>query len=207
MLLAFDYDGVIADSAEIMLRAMVKVQRRYGLGRPPTRDDLSTMPVATYEALAETIGFPKELRQAFRDAVYGAIEEAAEEPPYYAGMADIVAELAKTHLLVVVTAGKSPMVRAELGRHGLLAHFQEVLGGDTNFSKRDRLLAAMKHYATGGPSTYMIGDTLSDIRSGKEAGTGTVAAAWGFQDKSLLLGAAPDHVVDRPSDLLRLFAG
>jgi phosphoglycolate phosphatase len=207
MLLAFDYDGVIADSAEVILRAMVKVQRRYGLGRPPTREDLATMAVATYEALAETIGFPEGLQAEFRDATYRELEEASEEAPFYPGIGDVLSGLAKTHVLVVITAAKSHLVRAELRRHGIIDSFKEILGGDTTLSKRDRLLAVMRDYATRSSSTFMIGDTISDIRYGKQAGVKTVAVLWGFQEKALLVGEAPDHVVDHPSDLLKLFTG
>jgi HAD superfamily hydrolase (TIGR01549 family) len=207
MLLAFDYDGVIADSADSILRAMTAVQRRYGLGRPPTRKDLATMTVATYEALAETIGFPEALQAEFRDATYKVLEEAPEEIPFYPGIGEVLAGLAKGHALVVMTSAKSKLVRAELRRHGLAGHFREILGGDVGLSKRDRLRIVMTKHGADGPSTFMIGDTISDIRYGKQAGVKTVAVAWGFQEKPLLLAEAPDHVVERPADLLKLFAG
>jgi phosphoglycolate phosphatase len=205
MLLAFDYDGVIADSADSILRAMTTVQCRYGLGRPPTRKDIGTMTVATYEALAETIGFPEALRGEFRDAAYKVLEEAPEEVPFYPGIGEVLAGLAKGHALVVMTSAKSNLVRAELRRHGLAGCFREILGGDAGLSKRDRLRTVMTKYAADGPSTFMIGDTISDIRYGKQAGVRTVAVTWGFQEMALLVREGPDYVVDQPSDLLALF--
>ncbi|MBT4503304.1 MAG: hypothetical protein HOC74_36580 [Gemmatimonadetes bacterium] len=45
---------------------------------------------------------------------------------------------------------------------------------------------------------------MSDIRQGKRAGVRTIAAAWGFQRRHLLLAEAPDFVADEPGDLLEI---
>jgi phosphoglycolate phosphatase-like HAD superfamily hydrolase len=48
----------------------------------------------------------------------------------------------------------------------------------------------------------MIGDTVGDIRAGKEAGVRTAAVTWGYQQRDLLLKEAPDCLLDQPKELL-----
>ncbi len=48
----------------------------------------------------------------------------------------------------------------------------------------------------------IVGDTSSDILSGKKAGIGTVAALYGYSKREDLLPLAPDYVIEKPEDLI-----
>ena len=43
------------------------------------------------------------------------------------------------------------------------------------------------------------------MHEAREAGATTVGVAWGWHGEERLLGAGPDHIARRPSDLLDLF--
>jgi phosphoglycolate phosphatase len=53
----------------------------------------------------------------------------------------------------------------------------------------------------------MIGDTIGDIRAGKQSGVQTVAVTWGFQARDLLARELPDYLVDHPEELLTIASG
>ena len=53
----------------------------------------------------------------------------------------------------------------------------------------------------------MIGDTVGDIRAGKEAGVRTAAVTWGYQQRDLLSKEVPDRLLDQPKELLALVCG
>ena len=52
---------------------------------------------------------------------------------------------------------------------------------------------------------YYIGDTSGDIKEGQKAGVTTVAVTWGFHEKENLEKENPDHIVDTPIELVKLF--
>ncbi|MBN1490336.1 MAG: HAD family hydrolase [Phycisphaerae bacterium] len=51
---------------------------------------------------------------------------------------------------------------------------------------------------------WMVGDSLPDIQTGRNAGMVTVAVTWGFRDREELEAARPDHIIDEPMELLSL---
>ena len=54
--------------------------------------------------------------------------------------------------------------------------------------------------------TWYVGDTPSDMRSGRAAGVHTAAALWGPGERSFLATAEPEHWLEQPADLVPLVA-
>lgn len=48
-----------------------------------------------------------------------------------------------------------------------------------------------------------LGDTATDMKTGKSAGTFTVGALWGFRDRQELSDGGADAIIEHPLDLLR----
>ena len=53
--------------------------------------------------------------------------------------------------------------------------------------------------------TAFVGDSEVDVLTGKNAGMLSVACSWGYRDRELLKGSAPDALLDAPAELLDLF--
>ena len=54
-----------------------------------------------------------------------------------------------------------------------------------------------KHYAL----PYMIGDNVTDIQAGKNAGIGTIGVTWSLKGTQLLLEEHPDYMMESYDDL------
>jgi len=50
-----------------------------------------------------------------------------------------------------------------------------------------------------------LGDTNTDMKTGKAAGMFTVGVTWGFRDRQELVDNNADYIIDEPLELLRLF--
>lgn len=50
----------------------------------------------------------------------------------------------------------------------------------------------------------LLGDSVPDVQTARAAGMRSVAATWGFRSREELAAAGPDHLIDRPGDLLPL---
>jgi pyrophosphatase PpaX len=55
-------------------------------------------------------------------------------------------------------------------------------------------------------TTVYVGDSIHDMHSGRAAGVRTAAALWGPFKRSHLESAEPDYWLERPADLIGLFA-
>lgn len=47
-----------------------------------------------------------------------------------------------------------------------------------------------------------VGDSVVDVATGRNAGLVTTAVTWGFRDREELQAVGPDHLIDRPGQLL-----
>lgn len=205
LLLNFDYDGVIVDSLQQLTGFAARAQQQLGLGRPPTGADWETIESLTFPGLGKVIGIPESSISEFTDIIFD-LQAKAAPPPVFPDLPGVLRELSDSHCMVVVTASLASAVQATLSANSLEDAFQDVLGGELVCSKSERIARAQRQFEFESTQTVMIGDAISDIREGKQAGVVTIAVGWGFQASELLLGEQPDFFADEPGDLLAIAA-
>lgn len=113
--------------------------------------------------------------------------------------------------MAVVTAKISWGAIDELTRGGILRHFQAVIGvDDTDAHKPDPepIFAALNRMLIDSVDDVLfVGDSPADMFAARNAGCASAAALWATLDEELLRDAGPDHVVERPIELLPLILG
>ena len=206
MLFLFDYDGVIADSFDSLLEVCIEAQAVFGQGRAPSADDFRTIENLTFDELGGKIGIPKGKCAAYGATVF-EIQREKECPCPFLKVVEVIQKLAVQHTAVVVTNSQSHVVRAALAEFGLGAAVTGVAGGESGATKFDRIVCLQAAHAASCEKTYMIGDTIGDIRAGKQTGVQTVAVTWGFQARDLLARELPDYLVDHPEEILAIASG
>lgn len=50
----------------------------------------------------------------------------------------------------------------------------------------------------------IVGDSIIDVQTARNAGMKAAAVTWGYQDRHVLEAAAPDHLIDDPEEILSL---
>ena len=203
MLFLFDYDGVIADSFESLLGVCVEAQMILREGRPPTPEDFQKIQNLTFDELGRTIGIPEDKCVAYARNVFEIQQKGWQVSPF-PEVLDVVKKLATEHTVAVVTNSQDDAVTAALCRFGIGAAVTTVMGSDSGTTKVDRIQRLKEAHMSEAEPVYMIGDTIGDIRAGKQAGVRTVAVTWGFQKRDLLLKEAPDYLLDAPHELFSL---
>jgi len=207
MLLNFDYDGVLADSLEMLLTISQAAQINLGAGRPPNEHDFATIENLTYEDLGVLIGVPASSAVRYKEEVLAIQQKSVSYPDLFPGIVSVFNELARSHLITIITSSQSAWVESALEHHGLRSAISQVYGGELGMTKSERILRAQAIYGFGPNQTFMFGDAISDIRQGKVAGVETGAILWGFQDRGLLKAENPDFMLETPEDLLSTVAG
>jgi phosphoglycolate phosphatase-like HAD superfamily hydrolase len=205
MLINFDFDGVIADSFDDLFRLLHHSWEAVGAGREPVPEDLRTCNDLTFEGLAYKLGMPAHLNKPFRMAAHQLMASSSEKlPGVFDGMPRIMQQLAKKHVLTVVTANVESTVRGCLEKAGLNDTVTMVLDGSQPGTKSDKLTRACRHFSIAAEKAVMVGDAVSDIREGKKAGVWTIAVAWGYQSVDRLQRYFPDGVARTPTHLFEL---
>jgi phosphoglycolate phosphatase len=129
----------------------------------------------------------------------------------YAGMPAALEALASRAALAVLTNKPLAATRRILDGLDLARYFpaDAVLGGDGPFARKPDP-GALRHLiaaaGTSPVSTLMVGDSDIDFRTARAASSRLCLARYGFGFSSVPLHelAPDDHVIDAPSDLLKL---
>jgi len=86
--------------------------------------------------------------------------------------------------------------------------FDAVFGGDFAAEKKPHpalLHVALRRFQVSAPSALMVGDGDTDIEAGKRAGVITCGVTYGLGNKSDLIAAAPDYLIDDLTELYEHF--
>ena len=67
----------------------------------------------------------------------------------------------------------------------------------------DGVFRILERLGLGAEDLLYLGDTATDMKTGKGAGAFTVGALWGFRDREELEEGGADAVIEHPLELLR----
>ena len=204
----FDLDGTLADSAPDLAAAINSVRLERGL------------PPVPYEQLrpVASAGAPGLVNAAFhltpQNDQYPGIRERflsfysnhiAVKTTLFKGIPELLEQLRKLGIgWGIVTNKASVLTRPLIEKIGL-GDADCVISGDTASRPKpypDPLFEAAKQLNIRPEESWFVGDDLRDIQAGKAAGTGTIAAKWGYCTDPFSWKA--DYIAETPEQILNL---
>ena len=201
-LVIFDYDGVLADTLDDLIRFGQVACDQLGVKHVVTKDDLSNLEVMSFATFGKACEVPEHLIDEFVKISLNLFAGKESPPAIFEGMSWVIRNLSPNHKIAIVTTNSSQNVHAFLTKHKLDNFVHAVYGVDTPGSKAQKMSLARERFME--DTAFMIGDALSDIRAAKEAGVTSVAVTWGHQSLETLLRGKPDHVINSPHELLEI---
>ena len=201
MLIAFDFDGVIADSLPEIFDATVAVARKLGTPRLPSMEDFRSARELTFSSVGSMLGLTEEGGREFAKEIFLVLEGSEMPFAIYPGMGPILERMCRSHRVVIITSNIEKRVRKTLEVFAPGAASVDVFDGRYPGTKADKIRLASERYTAIARRTFMVGDSFSDITAGKEAGARTIAVTWGVQPHSILFEARPEFIVDDPAGL------
>jgi phosphoglycolate phosphatase-like HAD superfamily hydrolase len=186
--LAWDADGVIIDSRATAWAAMEDIAALFGPRRQirTTSDRKMVFGREAQIAMAGSDGIP-----ALAAIHRVLMRSRSANIPLFGETIEIVSQLIVPPQLI--TAAYASGIGAALGEHAALFH--SIRGCEDG--NKDNLIAEA---AAKGLALYVC-DTAVDIRRCRSSGVAVVAAAWGYDDRTDLIAAEPDLIVDTPREL------
>ncbi|MET8912200.1 HAD-IA family hydrolase [Micromonospora sp. NPDC004551] len=198
----FDLDGVVVDSSAVMREAFsIAYAEVVGTGPAPF-DEYNKHMGRYFPDIMRLMGLPLEMEEPFVRESY----RLAHRVPLFPGVRETLEALHERGVRMAIATGKSgPRARSLLDLLGVLSLFDHVIGSDEVPRPKpapDIVLRALDLLGIPPQQAMMVGDAVTDLSSGRDAGVTTVATTWHGGDVADLLAAAPDLVAHKPEELL-----
>ena len=200
----FDYDGVIVDSIEIFSRTVEIATGKLGYSTEFTARDMRSIKHMTIESISDYVKIQREQIPEFLEHMDRELHRAAPEVPIFPEIPRVLREISRLGEVGIVSATPAPIIENVLKNHSLDHFFPEIIGGDTPGSKTSKIKSLLADNGSSFGASCMIGDTISDVEQGNDAGVLTIAVSWGWHSVEWLRSANPDFVAGSAEELISL---
>ncbi len=205
-LLAFDWDGTLVDTMEVMYQATRTVFIHYEL-KPPTREVyLEEITIKNMDEFYHDHGVP---RQATRQDLNAIWRMYFNDPGNYDAMR--LRDGAREALLIcramgintaLVSGTIRDVIMVGLSRFGLPGFIDHV-GADAS-DKVGELKRTLDRFVISPEEAAYVDDTFEGLSAAKRVGMTAIGITGGFSPRQLLLEADPDLMIDSLIELLPL---
>lgn len=206
-LILFDFDGTLADSFDATLAIANRLAAKYGYPSVSQAEAarFRNQGVRTIlkEARLPLRRLPSWMRE-FREELEQ--EMARLKPPENLGDALFALKEAGSSL-GIVTSNSRKNVLLFLERNGWANRFDHLESGSSLFGKSRLIKRVVDRSPVPASQVCYVGDEERDVEAARRANVISVAVTWGFNTREILARSNPDHLLDRPDQLLRLLEG
>lgn len=210
----FDFDGTLADSSSCSVIATQQAFVAHGLAAPEAA------------AITDCMGIPIEVSfrqmgaEAFSEAQFTQLlttfrelyrDHAATHITAFNGVAEMLGNLkAAQKKVAVITSKKTAVAESNIEKLGLKSMIDIIIGSDLVKQYKphpEGIYIALQQLFTDGPYSrhaIMVGDAVTDIEMGKNAGVHTCAVTWGAHSEARLRASEPDAIAHDVATLSQL---
>lgn len=212
----FDLDGTLADTVESMAYSANLVLKELSLAPQPADafryfagDGVYELAKRCLAAAGDPQGryyevFLERYRQTFSQYCMYQVKP-------FGGICRMLEELKERGILCAVLSNKPheqavDVVRQLFGEQT----FDYVQGQQDGIPRKPDPAGALRIAGMAGvlpEACLYVGDTNTDMQTGRNAGMHTVGVLWGFRDRRELEENQAEHIISRPEEILELLGG
>lgn len=206
-LIIYDLDGTLVDTAEDITEAINAMLTELSVSALPRDRIRHYVGRGLHDLVGRCLDTtdPALLSRGLRafEAYYGA--HLTDHSRVYPAVRDTLEHFA-SRMQIIFTNKPDPYATDLVKMLGIGGYFQEILAGGASPKKPDpsTLLALMRRVKVKPEEALLIGDSLIDVQTGRNAGIFTVILGQGFEDRQTLTAATPDVMVDHMEAFLQL---
>lgn len=192
----FDFDGVIADSWDVAFATAKTIHPNI------TEEDHKRRFEGNINDVKHIETFHDESCDHdvdWFDIYIPKIKEIGT--PLFPRMKEVILELEKDYMMVVISSTLSFPIEECLVEHNLRDHFDWVMGNDVHKSKVEKIKMVFEKYGVGPQDCVFITDTLGDMHEAERMQVPSIGVTWGFCTPETLQKGTYLKLVDTPEDL------
>ena len=206
----FDLDGTLLDTIKDIGSSMNYILKKHGF--PIKGDEHYVRAIGNGLKNLAKVSFPEDIvTDELLDKIvpefikyYG--NHSMERTSIYEGINELLEFCNKNGIIISILSNKRDGLVKELIPHYFPGYeFACALGESSEFPRKPDPASALYLSEKLGvlPADILfIGDSIYDIRTGKNAGMKTVAVTWGYQPKEQLIAENPDFIADSPAEII-----
>lgn len=208
-----DIDGTLLDSVESIAYVANKVLETYGLPPQPVEAFNYYAGDGADELMKRTLRAAGDVELVHYEEGRALYREIFAKDPLYKvtafdGMVETLAELKNRGVRLAVLSNKPnpAAVKAVEAIYGADC-FDLILGQQEGIPRKPSPEGAWmitKQFDLKPEECMYVGDTNTDMQTGKAAGMMTIGVTWGFRDRAELEENHADVIIDHPTELLKI---
>lgn len=209
----FDLDGTLLDSVGVYFEIVKTALDRLGFPqvsmevmREAAKDgEFEWARVLPKSAVMNQPGLLAQIQSIVEEVYRPMFEIEAKPIPGMKGVVDdLVAAGIKLGIVTSTPRENLDFKLEKLKQNGTLSHFEAIVASNDAVRKKpapDPMIECCRQLAVKLENSVCIGDSRSDIRSGRSAGMKTIAVLSGFDDLHALSKEFPDAVISSVAEL------
>lgn len=203
-LLAFDFDGTIADTLGEVHRIYNEMAPGFDL-RPVHTDEVPDLRQHSLKQLLKVLGIPKRKVPSLLTKGARLLRSRIEQVDLIEGMRETLTELKpRFEHFGILTSNTNDNVELFLKHHGLDGLFDFISSKSKLSGKAKHLKSILRTFSLRPEEMMYVGDELRDVKACQKVGIPITAVSWGFNAAEALVGMDPDRLCHHPHELLDL---
>ena len=208
----FDLDGTLSDSIHSIKYSGDRTMEKFGYGPFSEEQYKYFVGDGARNLVKRALEAGGDTELAHFEEAYTLYREIFKENCMYRvrpyeGIPELLATLKVQHVKIAVLSNKPHaetvnVVEALYGK----GYFDVIEGQKEGLAIKpspDGVFRILERLGLGAEDLLYLGDTATDMKTGKGAGSFTVGALWGFRDRAELEEGGADAVIEHPLELLR----
>lgn len=200
--LVFDFDGTIADSLSVLLRAYSSLAEELSL-KELSEKDVDKIRNLPPRDILKFVGVPLYRLPEFLLKGRAKYKEFMSDLEPIVGITYVLIELQKLYPLHILTSNDQDVVLSFLDTHKITC-FESVTSERNIFGKDKSLKKVMKLLDLNPKSVLYIGDEVRDIEACRRINLDICSVSWGLNTHEILDKHHPTYLIRDPRELLDL---
>ncbi len=208
----FDLDGTLSDSIMSMKYSGDKTMAEFGYGPFPVQDYKYFVGDGAANLVKRALIKGGDTELVHFDAAYARYKEIFQancmyQVKPYEGIPELLEALKKRGMKIAVLSNKPHHATVDVIESLFGKGYFDVVQGQVDGVpiKPDPagVFRILDKFGVTADQVLYMGDTATDMKTGKAAGAFTVGVLWGFRDRAELESAHADAIIAKPGELLK----
>lgn len=204
-LFVFDLDGTLTESSETIYQTTIKTFEHFGQSVHLPKEELDKRIGEHFQTIFDDLEIHVKDVEEFIGVYKTMYFDFIDTTKLYPGVDKTLSALKqKGKKIALLTTKGQEQAQRILQHFKLDQYFDEIVGRRNGMGHKpspEPLLFICDKLSILPEATLMIGDSELDVQCGKNAGTKTCAATYGYRPKEILTKENPDFFLTNISDL------